>query len=168
MDDRGIEKLNPVDTPTPSGTATEPEQSSGSVDAELAGLVDSNGVLRPADVVEFARDADCELHSHFQWDDSEAAHQFRLEQARRIIRARVVQVASGDKSVEVRAFVSLSQERQEGESYRLTVDVLSDEERRAMMLTQARRELQGLRRKYGLLRELAEVWEALSRVADTP
>lgn len=43
------------------------------------------GVLRPVDVVDTARDPKHVLHGIFEWDDSKAAHQHRLYQARDLI-----------------------------------------------------------------------------------
>jgi len=48
-----------------------------------------NGLLRPADVIEAARPVGSPLHTRFTWDDTEAAHQYRLWQAREIIRVSV-------------------------------------------------------------------------------
>jgi hypothetical protein len=49
------------------------------------------GVVTPAQVVEAARDPANPLHEEFEWDDSVAAEQWRLAQARTLIRSiRVV------------------------------------------------------------------------------
>ena len=53
--------------------------------AALAELESSGGRLTPNGVVEAARDAASPLHYHFEWDDSVAAEQHRLDQARRLI-----------------------------------------------------------------------------------
>jgi hypothetical protein len=45
-----------------------------------------DGKLRPPDVVNAARPEESPLHSHFEWDDSEAAEEYRLYQARYLIR----------------------------------------------------------------------------------
>jgi tRNA A37 N6-isopentenylltransferase MiaA len=46
--------------------------------------------LDAVDVVEAARDDASPLHDAFEWSDTEAAEQFRLQQARRLIRAVVI------------------------------------------------------------------------------
>lgn len=46
----------------------------------------NGGVLTPDGVVKDARDPKSPLHEHFTWDDSLAAHQYRLDQARTLIR----------------------------------------------------------------------------------
>lgn len=60
---------------------------SGSVIEELNKLA-KNGRLTPRDVIDYARPDDSPLHEYFEWDDSIAADQYRLYQARKLI-ARV-------------------------------------------------------------------------------
>jgi hypothetical protein len=43
--------------------------------------------IDPEDVVDVAKDPSHPLHDAFEWDDTEAARQYRLEQARYLIRA---------------------------------------------------------------------------------
>ena len=45
----------------------------------------NNGVLMVDDVIEAAKDENCVLHKHFEWNDTEAARQFRKDQARSLI-----------------------------------------------------------------------------------
>lgn len=126
-----------------------------------------NGILRPADVVEAARPDDHPLHGCFTWDDSEAAEQYRLWQARELIRVAVIVLPGKDrKPVEVRAFVSLAPDREkDGGGYRSTEKVLTDDGMRALLLADAIKELNRIRAKYGVLRELAGVFSELDKVA---
>lgn len=124
-----------------------------------------NGELRPQVVVDAARAATSPLHDSFEWDDSTAAEQWRLAQARVLIRAVVTYEQVGQKSVPVRVFVSLSPDRKEdGVGYRLATDVLSDAEYRAQLLTDARADMQRFKAKYSRLTELAAVFEAMDNV----
>lgn len=134
---------------------------------ELAHIQHANGgLLRPADVVAFARNEDTALHSKFEWDDTEAAAKWRLVQAREVIRLNVTII--GDNAGPVRAFVSLSSDRAtKGGGYRATVDVLSDDIRRSEMLADALDELRSVKRKYEKLRALKPVWDALDSVDDS-
>lgn len=54
----------------------------------------NKGILTPDDVVMDARDESSPLHAFFTWDDTEAAHQFRLDQARTLIRNVKVEVTT--------------------------------------------------------------------------
>jgi hypothetical protein len=124
------------------------------------------GVLKAEDVVEHARNPKTALHRHFEWDDTEAARQYRLDQARRLIRVFVVvEPARGESAV--RAFVSLSTDRRkDGGGYRPIADVVADKDLYRQLLDDAIRELQGMQSKYQRIRELDPVFKAAQEVAD--
>ena len=50
----------------------------------------NGGKLRPPDVIKAAEPEASPLHKHFTWDDGEAAHQYRLYEARHLIRTVTV------------------------------------------------------------------------------
>lgn len=54
--------------------------------------LDHGGIkmLYASDVVESARPEDSPLHGEFEWNDKKAGHEYRLHQARKLIRAVVV------------------------------------------------------------------------------
>lgn len=58
------------------------------------------GTLTPEAVLADAADPTSVLHSCFEWDDSKAAHQYRLDQARGLIRIRMTYVVD---EVEIKA-----------------------------------------------------------------
>lgn len=120
------------------------------------------GVLNPADVVEFARNERTALHSAFTWDDTEAAREYRLWQARQVIRVCVT-VRDEVKGPPIRTYVSLYEDRGEN-GYRLLDDVLSDEEMASRLLTQALGELNTWRAKYSQLQKLAPIFAAGEQV----
>lgn len=127
------------------------------------------GLLQPQTVVDEARDPKSPLHDSFQWDDGEAAHQWRLQQARQLIRVVVKYEPVGDKNMPVRVFVSLTPDRKEGgDGYRLATSVLSDADMRRQMLADARGEMLRFKSKYARLQELAEVFDAMDRVVEQP
>lgn len=124
-----------------------------------------DGILRAEDVVEFARNERTALHSEFEWDDSEAAQQFRLEQARRVIRLVVTVVPKVGSDRPVQMYVSLTSDRAKpGGGYRPFVDVMSDEDRRDELLRQALNEFKRVRSKYEALRELRPIFKAIDKV----
>jgi len=124
-----------------------------------------NGRVPPEAVIEFARDENTALHAEFEWDDTEAAHQFRLDQARKIIRLNIDVIETPNGNVRMPVYVSLVSDRRGGGGYRALTDVMSNAEMRAQLLQQAIDELQRVRRKYESLRELTPVFAALDRVA---
>lgn len=52
----------------------------------LQALYEENGFLKPSLVLEHAVDKKSALHKHFEWDNSKASHNYRLIQARKLIR----------------------------------------------------------------------------------
>lgn len=66
------------------------------IDAQQAGealeeiRISHKGELRPEDVVKSAKAKGSPLHGAFTWDDSKAASEFRLQEARQLIRSVVL------------------------------------------------------------------------------
>jgi hypothetical protein len=87
------------------------------------------GMLMVEDVLGVARDPRCILHKHFQWDDTKAAEAFRRMQARQLIQKCTVTIEKAP-DIPIRAFVSLSSDQYSGGGYRMTADVLSDDDLR--------------------------------------
>jgi hypothetical protein len=124
----------------------------------------NGGLLRPEDVVSEARAKISPLHPMFEWKDSAAAHEYRLWQARQLIRVSVIFLPNGSDQA-IKAFVSMLDDRtQDGGGYRALVDVLSDKTMRQAFLKEALAELQVFERKYQMLSELAVVFAAMKRV----
>lgn len=120
------------------------------------------GELTPEDVLQDARNHNSPLHTYFEWDDSSAAEQFRLSQARKLIRSVVaVYVQEDQPARRTKAFVHIS----EGETshYRDTAEALSTEKTREIVLKRAWREFQSWKARYKDLSELA----AIFAIADT-
>lgn len=93
----------------------------------------NGGVLKVEDVLQEARDEGSPLHKHFEWDDSEAAEQYRRQQARTLIQKCKITLIDA-QPVEIRAFISLPTDRESGGGYRLTADVMSDERMKAELI----------------------------------
>jgi len=122
-----------------------------------------DGVLRAEDVVEYAKDADTALHDRFTWDNIEAGDQYRLWQARQIIRVSVTMLPNHSKPV--RAFVSMMDDRTgTGGGYRDIVSVFSNAKTREAFLAQALAELSGWEERYKTLEELAPILRAAARI----
>jgi hypothetical protein len=120
------------------------------------------GKLDPVAVVEAARPESSPLHDRFTWDDSEAAHQFRLIEARKLIQVCVELLPGAADPSPV--WVSLRQDRPHGGGYRRMVTVLSDEDLRAQLLDDALEAMEYFQQKYGALKELARVFDEMKKV----
>lgn len=124
---------------------------------ELDAIREQNGGLTPpAKVVEFARDPNTALHSRFTWDDTEAAEQYRLWEARQVVSVYVY-TPEGSKEP-IRAYVSFPEDRHADGGYRYVPDVLKDPGLRSKMIAQALSELAVFQRKYRQLSELDSVF----------
>jgi len=72
---------------------------------ELESLV-VDGSLDPERVVDAAKNPNSSMHGQFNWDDSEAAHEHRLSQARALIkRVKVNVIRSDNQVVRVSSFI---------------------------------------------------------------
>lgn len=125
-----------------------------------------HGKLTAEIIVKDATPKDSVLHPVFEWNNRVAAHQYRLEQARHLLRSIVVVNPESEKPKPIRAFVVVAEEAEKQEVYIPTMKALQDENYRKQVLARALAELQALRRKYNDLVELAEVFTAIDKVAE--
>ena len=118
---------------------------------ELTRLARKNGgVLMVDQVLEEAKSESSPLHSHFEWDDSAAAQSYRREQARTLIqRCKITLIES--EPVQIRAFVSLPADRENGGGYRLTSTVMGDEVMKQELLRDMQLTIQRWTKKMHLL-----------------
>lgn len=129
------------------------------VRTELMALQKEHRVLRPETVVEWARkNKKSAIHSAIEWDDTEAAHEYRLWQVRHLIAVNVVNV-EGQRQI-----LSLSIDRQNGGGYRSIDNIMASPKMRSVLLSDALMELKRVQLKYGALKELAGVWTAMAAV----
>jgi polynucleotide 5'-kinase involved in rRNA processing len=112
----------------------------------LLAIAKRDGTITPEVVVAEAADQTSPLHRVFEWDDSAAAEQWRLVQARSLMRRyRIVIETSEEETVKVRAFSHT------GTGYQRTDEAMAEPASRDFIFAQAVRELAALRRKYQAL-----------------
>jgi len=130
----------------------------------LAAIHKRRGHLSAELVVAEASKESSPLHEHFEWDNTEAAEQYRLVQARTILRAIVIIRDNGEKDTPLRAFVHLTDS--EDEAVYMDINVaMGDAAMRNQVLTRAWRELESWRRRYEEYEELAAVFAAMDTAA---
>src|SRR5690606_20827102 len=138
-----------------------------SVDAQVAGetleaIREKAGAITPHNVVDESRPSNAPLHPYFEWDDTVAAEQWRLEQARGLIQSVVVVFSEGPAvGRETRAFVSLSRENSPTPAYYPIAVALSDEDMRRRVVANALAELKEWRKRHSELNELAGIFAAI-------
>lgn len=129
-----------------------------SLQRELSALKDSEGLLHAERVVTWAaRHPNSALYNQFEWDNTVAAHQYRIWQARELI--VTVTYESGGPQM-----VSLSVDRVKGGGYREVSDVIKDRELSEIMLRDALAELDRIRIKYKQVKQLVPVWDEVDHV----
>lgn len=115
---------------------------------------DDDGQVKAEVVVELASNPKHPLHGYFEWDDSKAAHDHRLWQARVLIaRVRIVNPDASNPTP-IPAFVSLVSDRHDGGGYRSVADVLADPVSRDELERTAIGELAAWTERHRMLTEL--------------
>lgn len=121
------------------------------------------GELTPEDVLADAKNDNSPLHSFFEWSDTEAARQYRLQQARGLIRAVVAVYVSDDKpAVRQKAYVHIAEPS--APHYRETTQAMSQAKTRKLVLERAWREFQQWRKRYADLKEFADLYDAADQI----
>lgn len=125
------------------------------------------GGITAARVLDVSREKDALLHPCFEWEDTKAAEQYRLYQARKLV-GNLVCVVVKEKTKDpepktTRAFVSVSPPSKEG-FFKPVVEALSDTDDRQIVLENAKRDAISFANKYSTLTEFSEVIEAINRV----
>lgn len=124
-------------------------------------------MLEPPEVVEYARNnPQSELHKGFEWDDSKAAEQYRLQQARQIIyNIRIIQVEDNvnvdvAKTVEYIPYTHLDTIG----GYKSTIEVYKNEDDYEQLKQQAYRDLLYWSKKYNNIMEFKQVFEDIENL----
>ncbi len=123
------------------------------------------GELTPQDVLEDARNPNSPLHSFFEWNNGEAAEQYRLQQARGLIRAVVAVYTFDDKpAVRTKAYVHINDPG--AQHYREASHAMSQPRTREMVLQRALEELRQWKRRYKDLQEFAQLVEVIDDLSE--
>lgn len=124
-----------------------------------------HGELTPEDVLDDAKHDNSPLHSFFEWSDTEAAKQYRLQQARGLIRAVVAVYTREDEgkpAIRAKAYVHVPE--REAPHYRETSHALSQAKTRKMVLDRAWNELKAWRARYKDLQEFAGLIDIIDTI----
>lgn len=115
-----------------------------------------DGTITPEAVIDDARSPDSPLHGEFEWDDSAAAHAYRLDQARHLIRSVRVEFRVEQIAVSAVRYVRDPRADKDVAGYIDVRHVKRDEEMaREVLIAEAKRVRAALTR----MRELAAFFE---------
>ncbi len=106
-------------------------------------LRDANGHVTAGRIVESAKTRKSPIHKYFEWKDSRAGEQYRLQQARDLINHIVEVVIIEGEKVDQRSFFAVSTPT-EGRVYVTVEDAVENESYRKQLLNQAISTLQNL------------------------
>lgn len=133
---------------------------------QMQSIYDKHGRLEPAIVVEEARDVSHPLHSRFEWDDSVAAHRYRLDQAHELITSIKITFRKAEDTQErsVRAFHAVRDGK--GFAYEPVEKVVNNPVIREVVLADMEREWRQLYQRYSTFSEfITMVQRDLEKVA---
>ncbi len=131
----------------------------------LTGLRDKRGSLTAAIVLQGAKAKRSPLHPLFEWDDNAAAHEYRLVQAREVLRSVVLLDETQPDAEPIRAFVTIVGEH--GTNFTPLMVAMGDADMRQQVVGRALREMEIWTKRYGQYEELAAIVEAAERLKKT-
>lgn len=111
----------------------------------LALLQREDGQIVVDDVIDAARDEASPLHSAFTWDDAEAAHQHRRDQARALLKRYHFEISVHNVTITVPSYIEAPKPIGSSPAAYVAVDRIQADDRRAAViraLRQARGSLQ--------------------------
>lgn len=125
---------------------------------EFDRIYEKHGEISKRLIVEENRAIGSPLHSCFEWRDDIAAEKYRQEQAGSMIRCLVTTVVQDGKKdpIIVRAVVRT------GKSYEPISVAIKSEEKTAILISDALREVEHFKRKYAAVKELKNVLDSMS------
>lgn len=134
--------------------------------AEIAGpicqaLKNSPQGLNPKTLLDASRAENAPLHNEFEWNDTNAAEKYRIEQARNIIRHLIIIRTDVDEPIRDRAFVYVGEKKT---GYKPIPEAISNEVWRANLLKAAYKDMTYFTAKYHRLEELANVIDAMQQI----
>lgn len=125
----------------------------------LVKIAETHGMIDPNVVVQEAQDVSSPLHPVFEWDDTAAAHEHRIWQARNLIKSVRIVTEKGEESIERRVFVNVITSNARG--YMAVPTVMKDQVLREQVLNKAKHDLQCWRERYAELKELSGFFMAV-------
>lgn len=115
----------------------------------------NGGVLLPEKVVDAARNPKSPLHDQFTWDDTKAAEEYRLWQARQLVaRVRLEIVVNKDNKVIMVPVREHHHFSSDGAGYRSIKQVIRDEDLRNELLQQFADALDRVRAQYVMMKDV--------------
>lgn len=140
--------------------STKPTEESQQVGECLLQIKNNQETLQPCEIVVQAKEKDSVLHKYFQWDDTLAAEQHRLNQARHLITSvEIVREVGDNRSITIPAYTHL---RIDKYGYRDTEEVYSVQDLRSSLIAQLKVDWKTLQKKHDSALQEIDSFEAFN------
>lgn len=132
---------------------------------------DNAGKIDVRDVVAAARPESSALHPFFEWDDSKAAREYRLGQAKTLVRAVIIEIPDSD--LEVPAYVAHQSKLPNAEACFMRAEPMAFKAKsqppvsRDATLRSALKKLEEFRHEFAQLDELAPLFRSIDKEITT-
>ena len=110
-------------------------------------------------IVEYATNEKSELHKCFEWDDTKAAYQYRLTQARTLTSHLVVENSRPSEDKPYLRFLVMADK---SEGYKPIDVVFKRVDEYQRLLATAMSELRNFKQKYAMLTELQDIFDLIA------
>ena len=135
-------------------------------DAQLVGeeleIIERNSKISAENVVEYAqRHKDSELYKCFDWDDTEAAKKWRLQQARWVLCSISLEIKEEPKQ---RVYVSIKDKDTEARTFKNINEVLKNDKEYQQLVDKASRDLENCKNKYTNLLEKEDLKDIIFEI----
>jgi len=129
-----------------------PNEKAEATAKRLQSLKRKRGRLTAEIVVDDAHSPGSPLHEFFEWNDTKAAEEFRLEQARNVIRSvRIEYADNGETGESHRMFVHVAMPSEEGgedRAYYLATEALADDVLRERLIADCLADIERFKARY--------------------
>lgn len=149
-------------TPQPMGSGVQRELTP-ELKSEFAAIsaADPNHLIKAEVVVQRAENPLSPLHKFFTWDNDKAAEEWRMMQARYLIRSFRIEI---EPLQIIPAFVSLGENRIKGGGYSWTAEVLPQHDLKLNLLLTVMMDIENILRKVSEMPEVKPLQEAITNI----
>jgi hypothetical protein len=135
----------------------------------LEGLYQKRKVILASDLVKEVAAKNHPLHGEFEWNNTKAAEKYRLHQARQLIASVRIRIMDDGVQVEpTRAYVNVRPEENDSlglpaRGYAPTLLAMGSTNHKMQVLQYAHSQLMGWKKRFGNLKEFAQVVSAIEQ-----
>lgn len=115
-------------------------------------------------IVSVASDKKNPLHKCFEWNDTKAAHQYRLKQAANILQSVKVEYLTDNEPVVTRAFVNIKENGSNSGFYTKIEVACKNQDYMQYLYDEGKRELLQIKEKYAAIKEFENIFKEIEKL----